>query len=312
MHLEKNCLLYFYMLACKNVYGLISVNLNFRLILGIKSMATAYLRKFICISLTLFVISQMGCSAKKHSLMTAVPSDMVTNESIETRRIIGHSSGSRPIAMYLFSPRHGFDDQQNLKSNIKPILILGGTHGNEPSSAAMARQLINTLKKDSNLYKNRYIVIIPEVNPDGLASGRRVNGNQVDINRNFPAKNWKKSRKTQYYGGPKPNSEPETQMLVTLIENLKPSRILTLHSIGNNRHGNNYDGPAVRYARLMSKHNGYKVLKTMGYPTPGSFGSWAGIERKIPVITLELPRGKAESQIWKENKTAFIAFIQSE
>ena len=26
----------------------------------------------------------------------------------------------------------------------------------------------------------------------------------------------------------------------------------------------------------------------MGYPTPGSFGTWAGIEKEIPTITLEL------------------------
>ena len=33
---------------------------------------------------------------------------------------------------------------------------------------------------------------------------------------------------------------------------------------------------------------GYPVEKSIGYPTPGSFGTWAGIERKIPTITLEL------------------------
>ena len=30
------------------------------------------------------------------------------------------------------------------------------------------------------------------------------------------------------------------------------------------------------------------VKKDIGYPTPGSFGTYAGIERNIPIITIEL------------------------
>ena len=32
----------------------------------------------------------------------------------------------------------------------------------------------------------------------------------------------------------------------------------------------------------------YPVEASIGYPTPGSFGTYAGIERQIPTITLEL------------------------
>ena len=32
----------------------------------------------------------------------------------------------------------------------------------------------------------------------------------------------------------------------------------------------------------------YPVEGDIGYPTPGSFGTWAGIEKNIPTITLEL------------------------
>ena len=33
---------------------------------------------------------------------------------------------------------------------------------------------------------------------------------------------------------------------------------------------------------------GYPIEESIGYPTPGSFGTWAGIEREILTITLEL------------------------
>jgi protein MpaA len=241
--------------------------------------------------------------------MTSVPTTPKTDR-IETDFVVGRSVQDRPITLYLFGNRDGFDENLNLKPNIQPILILGGTHGNEPGSAALARQLIDTLKKHPEIYQNRYLAILPEVNPDGLAANTRVNANKIDLNRNFPAKNWKKTRKNNYYGGSKPNSEPETQTQVTIIENLKPCRILTIHSITKGKHGNNYDGPAAQYAQVLCEQNSYKLLKTMGYPTPGSLGSWAGIERNIPIVTLELPRGQNPDQNWKENETALLAFIR--
>jgi protein MpaA len=59
----------------------------------------------------------------------------------------------------------------------------------------------------------------------------------------------------------------------------------------------------------MSRYNQYPVTATMGYPTPGSLGSWAGIDRQIPIITLELPRQDAGPVAWEQNKNALIAAI---
>ena len=50
----------------------------------------------------------------------------------------------------------------------------------------------------------------------------------------------------------------------------------------------NYDGNAKQIAEKISNIIGYPVEKSIGYPTPGSFGTWAGIEKNIPTITLEL------------------------
>jgi hypothetical protein len=32
----------------------------------------------------------------------------------------------------------------------------------------------------------------------------------------------------------------------------------------------------------------------MGYPTPGSFGTWGGVDRGLPVLTVEFERGHNE------------------
>ena len=50
----------------------------------------------------------------------------------------------------------------------------------------------------------------------------------------------------------------------------------------------NYDGNAKLIAQKISNIINYPVQENIGYPTPGSLGTWAGIEKNIPTITLEL------------------------
>jgi murein peptide amidase A len=210
---------------------------------------------------------------------------------------IGSSVEGRPIVMHRFG--EGPD----------AILIFGGIHGSEPTSVVVAERLAQYLREHPEVWEDHPIVIIPCANPDGLAQNRRTNVNQIDINRNFPASNFGPTRPGVYFGGRTPASEPETQVIISVIDQLQPTRIISIHSIRRGRHGNNYDGPARELAERMSEHNGYPVLETMGYPTPGSFGSWAGIDLQIPVITLELPRDQPGDEAWEDNREALLAAI---
>ncbi len=191
-------------------------------------------------------------------------------------------------------------------------LILGAIHGDEPTSAAVARTLIEHLTNQSEMSADRRVVVVPVLNPDGLARQTRTNARQVDLNRNFPAKNFAIAKKGRYFGGDEPASEPETQLLLRLIEDWRPDRIITIHSIERGKHGNNFDGPAEQLAQTMSQHNGYAILPNIGYPTPGSFGSWAGGDRKIPTITLELPNDATGDKCWQQNRDALLAAIRAQ
>ena len=128
-------------------------------------------------------------------------------------------------------------------------------------------------------------MFVPCVNPDGVKAKTRVNSNGVDINRNFPTKNWELTEKNEFFGGNTPASEIETKFLVEIIEKYKPKFILTLHAPYKVV---NYDGDALEIAEKISEIINYPVESSIGYPTPGSFGTWAGIEKNIPTITLEL------------------------
>jgi protein MpaA len=158
------------------------------------------------------------------------------------------------------------------------ILIIGCFHGDEPQGKYLIEEYLKT-KPDTNLY------FIPCLNEYGFKHNVRTNSNGVDLNRNFPTKNWVLSEKDNFFGGIEPASENETKFVIDIINKNKPKLILTLHAPYKVV---NYDGPAKEISEQISKIIGYPVEESIGYPTPGSFGTWAGIERKIPTITLEL------------------------
>ena len=161
--------------------------------------------------------------------------------------------------------------------NSKPILIIGVFHGEEPQGKFLIDEYLSKNKSD--------LLFIPCLNPDGMAVNKRTNANDVDLNRNYPTKNWQLTEKNEFYGGESPASEIETKFMVEVIEEYKPELILALHAPFKVV---NYDGPAKEVAEKISKIIGYPVEASIGYPTPGSFGTYCGVEREIPTITLEL------------------------
>lgn len=159
----------------------------------------------------------------------------------------------------------------------KKILVIGVFHGDEPQGKFL---IDNYLKEnESNL------LFIPCLNPDGMAQGVRTNSNGVDLNRNFPTKNWEFTEKNEFFGGDKAASEIETKFVADIIDKYKPELILTLHAPFKVV---NYDGDAREISEKISAIINYPVEASIGYPTPGSFGTYAGVERGIPTITLEL------------------------
>ena len=267
--------------------------------------------RFPCVFIVIPAILLAGCFKKPQAsqvpLVTAppflqpIPETPKPPPNLSVRKItLGYSVQGKPLTMHVFG------------SGPNPVLIFGGIHGREPTSAQLAKRLLAFIRQNPQIWVNDPIAILPAANPDGLAKGIRQNINGVDCNRNFPATNWRKSRPgNRYYGGPRPLSEPETRAIVKAVRILQPRFIVAIHSIGGERFCNNYDGPAQLLAEIMARRNHYPVKATMGYSTPGSFGSWAGIDQNIPTITLELPREKPLRQVWLSNRNAILAAIQT-
>lgn len=203
-------------------------------------------------------------------------------------------------------------------------LFLGGVHGDETPTVYLTFMLARYLWDNPELVRGKCVVVAPIVNPDGFFSHppKRVNGRGVDINRNFPTRFWwrdahscwrvKAKSNARYYPGKKPASEPETLFQMALIHRFKPNKILSIHSPLNFF---DYDGPSTDLdsfeqwlEKLASEAN--HPLKKFGY-FPGSLGNYAGHERGIFTVTLELPSsnpGEARNY-FRRFQTVFMKFI---
>jgi protein MpaA len=158
------------------------------------------------------------------------------------------------------------------------VIVIGVFHGDEPQGDWLIRKYCSD-------YPNTSLLMIPCLNKSGMENKTRVNSNGVDLNRNFPTRNWELTKRDEFYGGAAPASEEETCFIIDLVEKYMPKAILTLHAPFKVV---NYDGDGSEIAQKISEIIDYPVEPSIGYPTPGSFGTWAGIERNIPTITLEL------------------------
>ena len=167
--------------------------------------------------------------------------------------------------------------KRNISNYDKKLLIIGVFHGDEPQGEYFINSYLSCAKAPS---KN-LLYFIPRLNN----SSKRTNKNDVDLNRNFPTKNWIKSDSGDYFGGVEPNSEIETKFLVDLLNENNFNAIITIHSPYKVI---NYDGPAEEISKEIQKFLGYKITNDIWYPTPGSFGTYCGVERKIPTVTIEI------------------------
>lgn len=168
----------------------------------------------------------------------------------------------------------------------KRILVFGAIHGDEPLSAEMALAWRERLRSidPRNAWR-----IVPILNPDGLFSRSRVNANGVDLNRNFPTKDWIKEAEKYWtssqksdprrFPGKAPASEPETRCAISHIRDFNPDFIVSIHTPYGVL---DFDGPKTKFPPY--KELPWRALGNF----PGSLGRFMWKDHQLPVLTVEM------------------------
>jgi protein MpaA len=178
------------------------------------------------------------------------------------------------------------------------LLVFAAIHGEEPETTFALSRALRQLTGPSP-----HAAVVLAANPDGLIRGTRGNARGVELNRNFPTADWQPNpvahrstlddpRDVLLSPGSEPGSEAETKALIVLIHELKPGAVIALHAplacIDDAR-----QSPLGRW---IAERTGLPFVTDVGYPTPGSFGTW-GRENGVPVITYEFPMTNTDALV---------------
>ncbi len=218
-----------------------------------------------------------GCSAP--SAYRTAASLPATEPLAPAWQTLGESRGGRPIRALSIEGNRG--------GALGPrVALIAGIHGNEREGARHLAELLKPLATYDGTIR-----VYEDVNPDGTSRGARFTSKGVDPNRNWPAQNFLPARSR----GPAPLSEPGVAAVHADLQRFDPELVIVLHSTSRGPFVN-FDGPARQYAESFAHAAGtpWTVQPSMGYPTPGSFGSWMGIDQGVPTLTIEFERGCPE------------------
>jgi protein MpaA len=204
---------------------------------------------------------------------TALVASLIGAAVAQARTVLlGRSVQGRAITAQVIGP----------DTAVRKILLVGCIHGNECAGKA----ILGAVARQPLAATGVQLWLVPEMNPDGTAADTRQNAHGVDLNRNFPYL-WQPISDPTYYSGPRPASEPETQVAMRLILKIKPAVTIWYHQhedlvdmAGGDR------GVARRYAQISG------LRATCLSFLPGTATRWSN--HRLPGTTsfvVELPAG---------------------
>lgn len=162
---------------------------------------------------------------QKMQCYTGLVSYEVIGKSVQGREIYALTVGHGPIV----------------------VLVTAGVHARENANTPMVMQCLFDFlyaasagdQRKAQVLDAVTFVVVPLVNPDGYYycikkknGKKKTNAHNVDINRNFPCIYWGSSVKKpgNFYPGPNPGSEPETQAIMALFDRYDFALAVDVHS----------------------------------------------------------------------------------
>jgi protein MpaA len=194
--------------------------------------------------------------------------------------VVGHSARGRPI------PLHQLGDPKWRGE----LLVFGCIHGDECAASGVEPLTGGCPDPSADVY------LVPDLNPDGTAAGSRLNGDGVDLNRNFNA-GWRPLGRPgdPEYSGPRPFSERETRLAARIVHALEPAATIWFHQYRGERPFVRAWGRSVTDARHFATL-ARMPLRRMRWPA-GTAPNWQNHRFASPAFVVELPQGRLEPKM---------------
>jgi murein peptide amidase A len=187
----------------------------------------------------------------------------------------------------------------------RKVLVVGCIHGDECAGRAIAERL----RRRGVTPAGTELLLVRNLNPDGLRRGTRQNARGVDLNRNS-SEGWRflGARGTRYHAGARPFSEPESRAIRRLILAERPSATIWYHQplalVVRPETGR--DALARAYARLSGL-----PARSLG-TIPGGLSRWQNARvRAGSSIVVELAAGRLTDAHARRHAGAVLAVAGS-
>jgi murein tripeptide amidase MpaA len=192
---------------------------------------------------------------------------------------VGTSRGGRAITAVRLGPN----------SARRRLVVVGVIHGTETAGARVVARL-----RAIALPAGLAVWLVPSMNPDGLAAGRRTNGALVDLNRNFPQVWRRAGQGGPNFSGPRAASEPETRALMQFLTAVNPGLVVIFHQPLNGV--DSYGAKSLSTVRALAAAMRFQVgwFDCRG-GCHGTLTQWFNHAHPGQAITVEFPSGRPSS-----------------
>jgi protein MpaA len=182
----------------------------------------------------------------------------------------------------------------------RKALVVGMIHGDEPAGRAIV-DILRTVAPPPGVE----LLLVRDLNPDGLQRHTRGNAHGVDLNRNSSqARAFLGPPGSRYYAGPRAFSEPETRAVRALILRVRPAVTIWYHQPFGLVDLPETGGDAI--SRAYAGASGLPMRRLT--PRPGSMSRWTNVRvRPGSSIVVELPAGPLSPDAARRHAAAVLA-----
>jgi hypothetical protein len=195
--------------------------------------------------------------------------------------VIGRSVQGRPITLVRVGEA----------AATRKVLVVGEVHGNEQAG----RGIVAALQRATPA-PDTQLLLVRDLNPDGVAHDMRTNAHGVDLNRNSP-QHWAGA-------GPHPWSEPETRTLRDLVLRERPALTVYYHQPFGLV--DEPEGGRPGAARLYAERCGLPLRRLSR--RPGSLSRWQNVQVSPgSAFVVELAAGRLAADVRLRHVAAALA-----